>query len=192
MASDDRWNDDRDRDDRYRDYSSRDEMAVAKSKVLGPAIGLIVSGVLALGMSAWGFYQLTQLNAEFQKVNKQFENDPKLNAKQKAEAQGFMQQYQQGVQTAGPVLYGINLIVGLIVIFGGVQMMSLSSRGFVMGITILSMIPCLNGCCQWMVALPFAIWGLVALSDPIVKAGFAAKDRESGGMSGTGTGRDDR
>ena len=48
----------------------------------------------------------------------------------------------------------------------------LRGRGLAMTGSVLSMIPCLSGCC--IVGLPVGIWALVVLNNPDVRAGFAA------------------
>ena len=175
MATDDRWNEEP--DDRYRDELPRDPIGTAKSKVLIPAIGLIVAGVLGIGLTGWGFVQLQNMPAAMADANNKFASDPKLNAKQKQDAANLMNQIGDIVQKGGIVFYGINLIVALLVIFGGVQILTLSSRGFGIAAAILALIPCLNGCYQWLLATPFAIWAIVVLVNPVVKAGFDAKAR---------------
>lgn len=177
MRSDDRYEDEA--DDRYRDEPRQDPIKLAKSKVLIPAIGLIVAGVLGIGVTAWGFIQIQNMPAAMADANKQFASDPKLNAQQKQEAANMMNQIGGAVQKGGIVIYGVNLIVALLIIFGAVQMMTLSSRGFGMAVAIMALIPCLNGCYQWLLATPFAIWAIVVLVNPVVKAGFAAKARGS-------------
>ena len=54
-------------------------------------------------------------------------------------------------------------------IFGCKKMMQLESKPVVWMMLILAVIPCCTPCC---VGLPFGIWGIVVMNDPIVKLAF--------------------
>jgi len=54
-------------------------------------------------------------------------------------------------------------------IFGCKKMMQLESKSVVWMMLILAVIPCCTPCC---VGLPFGIWGIVVMNDPIVKLAF--------------------
>lgn len=71
----------------------------------------------------------------------------------------------------------IGNLVGLILsipfhiffIFACKKMMKLESKSVVWMMLILAVIPCCTPCC---VGLPFGIWGIVVMNDPIVKLAF--------------------
>jgi hypothetical protein len=62
------------------------------------------------------------------------------------------------------------LIMGVVVLIGASKMKSLENYGFAMAASIISLIPCTSPCCC--LGLPFGIWAIVILSDPVVKASF--------------------
>lgn len=64
----------------------------------------------------------------------------------------------------------IGLILSLVVLLGAIKMKGLENYGFAIVASILSIIPCTSPCCCF--GLPFGIWALVVLSDPVVKASF--------------------
>jgi hypothetical protein len=160
-ARDDRARDDRgdDRDAEYDDYEGRPRRGArprALEKVSLPAIFLMIVGCLGLGMSVLNItIELMGLNNDnpFQ-FNKPNPNDPNAKA----------------AENVGKVIGGVVQVVwSLIVFFGGVQMKGLKSRGYVFFSCIWAMLPC-NLCC--LLGLPFGIWGLVVVNDPVVRRGF--------------------
>jgi len=68
------------------------------------------------------------------------------------------------------VAYVIQGIVNVIILVAAVKMKNLESYGWSMTGSILAMIPFLSPCC--LLGLPFGIWALVVLNDPIVRQGF--------------------
>jgi len=75
----------------------------------------------------------------------------------------------------GVVFILIPLAMSLLIIFGGVRMMSLRSFGFCIGATVIAMLPCVSPCCC--LGLPIGIWALVVLNRPEVRAAFDAVAR---------------
>ena len=125
----------------------------AKSKVMGPAIGMIVYGCLALIGGIIGI------------VN-QLINGPGLPAAQnQAEAAGQQIGYVVGFFLGGICVLAI---FGFI-IAGAIRMLNLKNYGLAMTACILSLLPC-SLCC--IIGLPFGIWGLVVLNDEHVKRAF--------------------
>lgn len=49
-------------------------------------------------------------------------------------------------------------------------MKSLENYGFAMAASIIALIPCMGPCC--ILGIPFGIWSLVVLSDPVVRSSF--------------------
>ena len=74
----------------------------------------------------------------------------------------------QGV--AGLIQSIVGLIGGGVIIFGCIKMMKLQAYGFAFATSILAMIPCISPCC--LLGIPFGIWGLVVLNDPLVRNSF--------------------
>jgi hypothetical protein len=68
------------------------------------------------------------------------------------------------------VLSSIGIIMSIIVLMGAIKMKGLENYGFAMAASIIALIPCTSPCC--FLGLPFGIWALVVLCDPVVKASF--------------------
>jgi hypothetical protein len=114
-----------------------------RSKVQGPAIGLIVIGSLnlvLLGLFIVGFI--------FGSLEGELDEDALI---------GFA------------VLMPLLLLKSVPVIYGGLQMMKLRSYAAAMTAVILSFLPC---CYCYIIELPIAIWAVVVLSDSYVRAAF--------------------
>jgi predicted PurR-regulated permease PerM len=191
VASDreDRWGGDEGRDrwddepGRRGDGSPEGVIRRAREKVAGPAIGLIITGILSLIGVVIGLVQVfvIGMGAQFDAQRKQIDQDPNMPAAQKAQMKDFMDTYERILGVALPPMYLVAAAVGVITIVGGVKMRSLRGRGLAMTGSVLSMIPCFSGCC--IVGLPVGIWALVVLNNPEVRAGFAAVaagDRDRG------------
>jgi predicted PurR-regulated permease PerM len=183
----DRWDDDPGR--RGGDGSADSVIRRAKEKVNGPAIGLIITGILSLVSVVIGLIQVlvVGMGAQFDAQRKQIEQDPNMPAAQKAQMQDFLNTYERILTVALPPVYILASVVGIITIIGGIKMRNLRGRGLAMTGSVLSMIPCFSGCC--IVGLPVGIWALVTLNNPDVRAGFAAV---AAGDSGRGRFDDDR
>lgn len=74
----------------------------------------------------------------------------------------------QGTVGIATSLFG--LLLGVIVILGCIQMLKLESYPLGIAACICSMIPCISPCC--ITGIPVALWTLVVLNDPLVKAAF--------------------
>lgn len=125
---------------------------LAASRVAGPAVALIITGVL--GIVAQALVLIVNL----------------------VELAGGM---RRPGQQAMPVIFsgglgvgmaGIELLIGIVVVIGAVKMKNLENYGFAMAAAVLAMVPCMSPCC--LLGLPFGIWALVVLSDAGVKAAF--------------------
>lgn len=143
--------------------------AAAAAKVSGPAITLIVVGVLnallALFITAQGVMIMLmpadQLRQQMEAQNPQLQQeqlpfDPAVIAS------------SMGV---GYIVVSIlALILSVVIILGAVKMKNLQSWGFAAAAAVLAMIPCLSPCC--IIGLPVGIWALMVLNDPDVKTSF--------------------
>lgn len=166
----DDYEDDRDdrRDDEY-------DIGVAKSKVMAPAIGLIVVAGFSLLSALANLVQLGTIDQQFDAQVKQIEDNKQIPDAQKKEQIRIMNQIRDVMKVGMLPWLGVMALVAIITLIGGVKLMNLSSPGFVTFSAILSMLPCVSGCC--LLGLVFGIWALVAMGKPEVKAGFAAKRR---------------
>jgi len=151
----------------------------AKGKVMGPAIGLILTGVLTLGLVVWGIVQNAaagggDFDTKWAEEIKKIENDPNQQADQKKATIDFMNKIHDVVKPLADfsVVFQIGAVaIGILSIIGGVRVMALKNRGLGITSSILSMLPCVSCCC---LGIPFGIWMLIVLSNDVVKRGFAA------------------
>jgi phage FluMu protein Com len=127
------------------------DAAAAAARVAGPAIALIIIGALEIAVEVWAvFVTLTEFRAG------------------RAARLG---PWADLVTPEAVVIGGaIGVILGIVVIWGGVKMRNLEGYPLAMAAAIIAMIPCFWPCC--MLGLPFGIWALVVLSDPMVRAAF--------------------
>lgn len=132
--------------------SKADYQQVAKGKTFGPGIGLMVTGGMALAYTVFNIYLILTMGVE---NLGNVPTDP-------TERQAFM---------VGA--YGANimmLVSSVLIVIGGIQLMTLKTYMFALITTILAMLPCTCFC--FVFTLPFGIWGIIVLQDPIVKAAF--------------------
>ncbi len=146
--------------------SSGDGRAAALGMVKGPAIALIVNGIIdlllsfwSLGEKAFGHPNLEQFNAAMQQMN-----NPQ------------MEQFMQKIMSFAYGPFGIvdaifGLAMSVLVLMGAAKMLSLRSYEFAVTASIIAMIPCVTPCC--VLGLPFGIWSLVVLTKPAVKSQFS-------------------
>src|SRR5262245_54654835 len=130
---------------------------LARNKVNGPALGImIISGisiavrVLMLVLSLAGVGMMAAAAA--QQGNQ-------------ADATA------SAAQMAGGVLGNvIGIAFNGVTLFGAMKMRDLQSYSLAMTACILSVIPCCSPCV--IIGIPFGVWGLVVLNDPMVKGSF--------------------
>jgi hypothetical protein len=145
----------------------------ARSRVLAPAVGLIVVGVLNLflagGPAFYGFgvskVPPAQLEEELRKQR------PK--ALEDAEAQGWSVSDMRNLLVYGSFsLAGLDFLASFLVIFGGIRMLSLKNYGLAILAAILAALPGVScsGCCG--VGAIVGIWALVVLLNAEVRAAF--------------------
>jgi hypothetical protein len=132
-------------------------VSAASDMITGPAIGLIVTGILniifaaartVLSMVAAGGSMMMQRtgNPEFDKI------------------------FTAMTGTVGIALGVVGFLGGILILIAGVKMKKLEAYGLAVAGSIIAMIPCLSTCC--IVGLPIGILALVVLSKPEVKASF--------------------
>jgi len=130
----------------------------ARSRVSGPATGLLVTGIIGIVFQAAGLIlNLTGIGFGAVPANPQGAPiDPNMMA------------MFQG--TTAIVAAIVGCVIGIVIIFGAMKMKNLESYGLAMTSSILALIPCISPCC--LLGLPFGIWALVVLSDAQIKQAF--------------------
>lgn len=179
MPTDDDRYDDR-FDDRRDETPPDDDEVIRKAQdtVKAPAIGLIVTAVLSLVLLPLGVVQYFTLPAQFEQARKDIETkNPNMTADQKKGFNDFLDLYESGVKVALPVTWVVTVASSILTLMAGLRLKNLRSPGLVKGGAIVSMIPCLSGCC--LLGLIFGILTLTSLGKPEVKAGFEAMKRRS-------------
>jgi hypothetical protein len=146
-----RYDDDDDFDEPRRRHRGPD-MARARDRVNGPAIALLVVGILCI------------LGA-FARAG--------LNAVGAAGGGNQVAAINAGVGLVGSVL---PIATSILIIIGANKMRNLDNIGLAKAAAILAMIPCTSGL-ACIVGLPFGIWAMTALSDSNVIDAFAMKRR---------------
>jgi hypothetical protein len=139
----------------------------AGSSVTGPAIALMVIGIL--GVLCDAYFLISFLTAP---------RDPEAALEQMKEAnvkiapvdeQQFAKFYDSARQK-GPAVPGILLLIHLVIAFGAFRMLKLKSYGMAMTSSVLSLVPCISPCC--VLGIPFGIWSLIVLMKADVKQAF--------------------
>ena len=144
-------------------YEDR-ETALRKVKV--PAIGLIIASSISIVEAIWDLIQLPTAAAKMQQYESMFQDNP--------QAAQFMQKI--GSLTTGPFGYVqaiLQILIAILILVGAIKMKSLRSYEFAFAAAILSVIPCINPCCGWILSLIFGIWAMVVLARPEVKSKFS-------------------
>ncbi len=127
--------------------------AAAKSKLMGPAIGLIVAAGVNL-LIIGGRLALGGLEAPPPPPDA----DP-----------SFVAGYQIGAKgVIGIILLGV--VTNLVTLLGSIMMLQAKMRGLAVTGAILAMLPCLS--CCWPLGLGMGIWALVVLNRPEVRSAF--------------------
>jgi hypothetical protein len=124
--------------------------------VSGPAIGLIITGILNIIFAA-GRTIITMLGVGGHMM--QGTGNPE-----------FEKMFTAMMGTFGLALGILGVLGGILILLGGVKMKRLEAYGLSIAASIIAMIPCLSTCC--VVGLPIGIWALVVLSKPEVKSSF--------------------
>ncbi|HEY2785459.1 MAG TPA: hypothetical protein VGJ05_10840 [Fimbriiglobus sp.] len=160
------------------DYGSQDDIRDAKSRVMAPAIFLILVGIISIALVGYGAtVGLSDFDNQWAIQIKKIEDDNTKTAEQKKEATDFMAKLKDPLKNGLPIVYGIAGLVGILTVFAGWRMMSLYGRGLAMFVSILVMIPCVSGCC--LLGIPAGIWSLITLNNAVVRRGF---NTVAGGM----------
>ena len=121
----------------------------AQSMVTGPAISLLCVGIIGL---------IGVLLSSIMELGRIGRGTSVLNQGGTPEIMGYY------------LGYALQIVVQIIIIIGAIRMRQLRSRGLVMTVCILSVIPICSSCI--VLGIPFGIWGLVVITKPEVKAAF--------------------
>lgn len=132
-----------------------------ENKVMGPAIGLIVIGILGALFSLWGVF-VGGLDPEMLQE--------KLTAEQREQLEPFLPYISGG----NMVFSLVSLALDVFIAWAGFQMLRLKSWTAAVVASVLMMIPCFTGCCC-VIGVPLGIWGLIVLFDKDVKSAFEAR-----------------
>ena len=147
------------------DQSAAREAALKRVKA--PAIGLMVTGVLASLLSLSGLaVRVMAMTGHFR-----LEDHLRGLLPPGGDFGPLLDQANASLRQPSGLLFEIvGLIIFLLIIFGAMRMKNLRSFGLAIGVSILAMLPC-QCCC--LLGLPFGIWALVVLNKPEVKAHFS-------------------
>jgi hypothetical protein len=129
-----------------------------RSKVAGPASGIMVAAVLGIILAVLGLL----LNLLGIGVGA-------------AGAMGALDDFDDAFSALGQGIFGViqsvvGIMVGTVCAFGANKMRNLESYSLALASAILVMIPCVSPCC--VIGLPVGIWALVVLNDPLVRSAF--------------------
>jgi hypothetical protein len=149
------------------------DVRLVQARVQGPAIGLIIVGVINLLLALYAGFSGLQAAAMPAEVEKQIE------AMQGPE--NMKQLKQLGISIRDIITWEIywflsegvlGMVTAILGIIAGVRMLSLKSYGFSVFTSILVAIPCIScsGCCG--LGEGIGIWALVVLMNEEVKAAF--------------------
>ncbi len=133
-----------------------DARVVAVQKANPPAIGLMITGGLGLGINL--FSLVLHL----------------VRTTQPPPPQGIPPELANMIEMlngpAGIIFVLIGMALSAFVLFGGMQMQRLHSRGIAIAAAIIAIVPCTSPCC--LIGIPIGIWALVILSKPEVRSQF--------------------
>ena len=128
----------------------------AKRRVSLPAIFLLILAPLSIPLAGLDFYG--RMLAKPEEIPFVDQNDP-----------AAVEQAAMGNKIFAGVDI-LHIVLQVVVIFGALQMKSLSSRSMAMTAAIIACIPCLSPAC--ICGIPLGIWALVVMNDPIVQQAF--------------------
>jgi hypothetical protein len=148
---------------------------VAAERVKGPAIGLLIVGILNLLMTGYGLLQAWQAqqvppavwDAEMQKRSPQQWEELK---KQGWTAESLM-------DLSIKILYvvcGVGLAAAILTMVAAARMLALRSYGLAIFGSVLAVIPCLSLTACILVGIGIGVWSLVVLLNNDVRAAFRA------------------
>lgn len=129
------------------------EVSAAKQQLNGPAIGLLVTGLLGIVSQIFGMIYNFLTGA--------------MIGGDLAESLGAM----AILGSLGILTSIVPILLGGVVVFGALQMRQARNYPMAMAAAVITCIPCCGPCC---LAIPIGVWAIVVLSKPEVKAAFTA------------------
>lgn len=146
----------RDDDDNFADDIRRRRSADAGSRVIAPAICMLIVAILGFGVSV--FNVVSALAFAPPPV------DPN--------APPFVQEIMKGTHgTQAAVIQSAFSMLFVVTVLGSVQMMRRKMWALALAVSVFSMINFASCCC--ILRLPFGIWSLITLVNPEVKESFS-------------------
>lgn len=145
-----------------------------RRKVVGPAIGLIVMGVIYILGALWGIASAAMAMAGIGAEARQEQMELLRQNEQIPEELRELLLQMNDIMSAGPLGLIMNVVavgIGGVILFGGIRMKELRSYPLALTASILSLTPCLNSCCC--IGIPIGVWALVVLLNSDVKQSFS-------------------
>jgi hypothetical protein len=134
----------------------------ARARVQGPAIALIVVGLLSLPMAALSL--VSSLFSDPMAYRDAFGHVPELEQMEHVfEAMGGW---------VGAVTAVVNLLIAGLIAWAGFRMLALRNYVLCVVAAVVALIPCLTPCPCCCLGIPIGIWALVVLLNDQVKAAF--------------------
>ncbi|HZS05282.1 MAG TPA: hypothetical protein VFD58_10645 [Blastocatellia bacterium] len=135
-----------------------------KGKLIYPAMGLIVTGIINIGFSL-----LLLLSGLARLVG----SEPDKTFRSSSERAGYV-----ASQTVTYLAALVSLLLAPLVIYGGIRMMQGKSPALVRAAAVVAMIP-LTSCC-FLIGVPAGIWAYITVTRPDV-ADYFERDGAGGG-----------
>ncbi len=150
----------------------------ARRRVRGPAIGLLVVGVLnCAAILPFLVLLVLCLRPSPEVTEESLTTIEKIGLT-------LVDMFRSGGWIVGAIAVGVAIALGVPILVGAVKMMRLRSSALVRTSAVLAMIPLPNPV-TWLLGLPMGLWALVVLGREDVKAAFrAAKGRGAGEGAG--------
>ena len=152
-----------------------------RSKVQSPAIALIVTAVVGIGLSITmiqNYFQIKSMEPMIQDMGRFGERQPGADPEHAQQVRESMDQFSSMMSSMTSSSATMSLVTGLlgivtggVVFAGAISMMSLRRYPLAIAATVLAMLPMVSPCC--FLGLPFGIWSLVVLLQPDVRAAFS-------------------
>lgn len=142
------------------------EAEVAGEQVRLPGILLAVYGGLSTLSSLSSFTQENSMASVFKSSTTRIETQglpPEF-----VQLIHFMANMPRGWANVGAI---VELLVSIVILWGAIEMVRLHSRSLAIAAAILSLIPCLGGCCCC-IGIPLGIWSLSLVTRPSIARHF--------------------
>jgi hypothetical protein len=132
----------------------------AADAVRGPAIALLVTGILNMALAVVDLIARIFMLANFG----QGQAPPNLPP--------FLQEVfnNRSAIAIGIATDAVGIVLAILIMVGSVRMRRLESYGMSVAASVISMLPCVTACCC--LGIPFGIWSLIVLNRPEVRSCF--------------------